>query len=235
MREPLAPLWVPWWFHLVSCRLWGVGSRNRRSLAVRVTFTPDMMVRLERHSTRLNLFTSSLIREIVECWVIDMDRLMASVDPSWGEMDLDAQASLEVEEERDMEKGAVVNALSEESAEEARRLREEIVKINTRIDALHEMAAEKAERLRKVMNGEVDLAGLDSGIVDLDLEDGGDADELCREDERAIDCTNGPSADWGGGEDRSGLRGGARAVLREIRKRLGAAGGRHHGAEAVGA
>ena len=173
------------------------------------------MARLERHSTRLSMFTSSLIREVVECWVIDMDRLMASVDPSWGEMDLDAQAAVEVDEEADLIKTAVVNELTDEAADEARRLREEIVKINTRIDALQEMVAEKAERLRKVMNGEVDLAGLDSGIVEIGQAQ--DEHEEESDERRAIGCAR-PE------------RGGARAALQALRSRIGRNGAAPAGA-----
>jgi hypothetical protein len=74
MRERSSRYWLTFLTCKIIVVLVGVGG-SRRDEEFRVTFTTEMSERLERHAHHKDLFVSSLIREIVECWVIDADKI----------------------------------------------------------------------------------------------------------------------------------------------------------------
>ena len=73
----------------------GIGG-SRRDEEYRVTFTTEMAERLERHAHAKDLFVSSLIREVVECWVIDEDKRVGVERPEPKEPEIeDLQCEIE--------------------------------------------------------------------------------------------------------------------------------------------
>ena len=94
----------------------GVGG-SRRDEEFRVTFTTEMSERLEKHAHHKDLFVSSLIREIVECWVIDADKI------SRGDEILDRRAAIAALKEEIMGLNASISAMEEKKRELANKLR----------------------------------------------------------------------------------------------------------------
>ena len=110
----------------------GIGG-SRRDEEYRVTFTTDMATRLEGHAHKKDLFVSSLIREIVECWVIEEDRRTN------GEVLAAGAAS---------KAGPRVDTI--ENAREM--LRDEIVKLNEGIEAMTDRKRGLTQRLRDAIH-----------------------------------------------------------------------------------
>lgn len=94
----------------------GVGG-SRRDEEFRVTFTTEMSERLERHAHHKDLFASSLIREIVECWVIDADKIKR------GHEIASKEEAIEALRDEIMALNASISAMEEKKRDLASRLR----------------------------------------------------------------------------------------------------------------